>query len=218
VGNAAGTQYTSGFFWKSTGEEVLGSRSLTGKNVIVTGANSGIGKETARLLAKNGARVIVACRNENSAQEAISDIKKLHPEANLTFLPLDLSSLASVKDFVDRFNDLRIPLHILINNAGVMAIPEYTATEDGYETQFATNHLGHFYLTRLLQHQLEAGSPSRVVNVSSEAHRMCKIDFNDLTGKGTWYSGMSGKWFAYSVSKTCNILFTQELDKKYKKR
>eukprot|EP01103_Thecamoeba_quadrilineata_P004938 TRINITY_DN14803_c0_g1_i1.p1 TRINITY_DN14803_c0_g1~~TRINITY_DN14803_c0_g1_i1.p1 ORF type:complete len:322 (-),score=56.73 TRINITY_DN14803_c0_g1_i1:85-1050(-) len=216
MGNKAGTQYTSGFTWYSTAEQVLGNTNLTGKNILITGANTGIGKESARVLVRNGANVIIGCRSLERGQEAVDSIKSETPDAKLTLLQLDLGSLKSVKAFAEKFNKLDIPLHVLLNNAGIMAIPTYTETEDGIESQFGTNHVGHFYLTHLLLPRLREGSPSRIVNVSSEAHRMCKIDFNDLSGKNTWYEKLFGRWFAYSISKTSNILFSVELTRRLK--
>merc|ERR1712137_542719 len=187
--------------------------SLIGKNIVITGANTGLGKETSRVLAKMGANVIMACRNMEKGGEAKAEIEERVPNAQLTLLKLDLSSLDSIESFVNAFNEMSLPLHILINNAGVMAIP-YQETVNKFEMQFGTNHLGHFHLTTLLIPKLKEAQPSRVVCLSSTAHKMEGIRWNDLSGKGTWYKGMTGRWNAYGQSKTANLLFAVELNRR----
>jgi len=214
MGNYESSQRNNGFDWYSTADQVIANTDLTGKNVIVTGANSGIGKETVRVLAKNGANVVLACRSLERGQEAIDEIKKQHPDAKVHLLPLDLGSLKSVKEFAHEFDALKLPLHILICNAGIMATP-FSQTPEGHELQFGTNHVGHFLLTKLLLPRLKEGQPSRVVVVSSTAHRFSGIKFDDLTGKGTWYTNsLLSKFKAYGQSKAANILFAVELDRR----
>merc|ERR1712100_847698 len=144
-------------------------------------------------LAKMGAHVIMGCRNMEKAASAKAEIEKEVSNAQLTLFKLDLGNLQSVETFVERFNELNIPLHILINNAGIMAVP-YRETANGFESQFGTNHLGHFHLATLLLPKLKEGQPSRVVCLSSTAHKMDGIHWKDLKGKGTWYSGIMGRW------------------------
>jgi len=188
--------------------------SLVGKTVIITGSNTGLGKETSKAFAGMKAKVIMACRDVKKGELAMEEIKAALPEANLRLMKLDLSSFESVRKFVE---EIKEPVSLLINNAGVMACP-YEETKDGFEMQFGTNHLGHFLLTNLLIPRLKEGSPSRVVNVSSAAHRMGSINFEDLSGKGTWYDGYMGwgSWVAYGQSKTANILFAYEFNRRMK--
>jgi len=203
-------QSTSKFGYYSTAEQVVAGISMDGKNVIVTGCNTGIGLETARVLAKIGANVYMACRDQNKTKIAADLIRK-EAKGKVEPMELDLSSLASVRKFVDEFNAKNIPLHVLINNAGVMACP-YMKTADGFENQIGTNHLGHFLLTCLLIPRLKEGAPSRVVAVSSLGHRFGAINFDDLQSEKS-YSSIR----AYGQSKTANILFAQELNKRYSK-
>jgi len=217
MGNVEGSKRNNGFNWNSTAEQVARDISLEGKNVIVTGASAGIGVESARVLAKNGANVFLAVRNVQKGEEAAELIRKKHPESKLHVLQVDLSSLSSVRQFAENFNKLNIPLHVLLCNAGVMACP-YEETVDGYESQLGTNHLGHFLLVNLLLPRLEEGAPSRVVCVSSAAHRLSPVNLDDLSGKGTWYTGLWGKWKAYGQSKTANILFAYELNRRMQEK
>jgi WW domain-containing oxidoreductase len=186
---------------------------LTGKVAVVTGANSGIGLETARVLSLAGAKVILPCRTMAKANDTINTIKQTVPNADLVPMQLDLSDLASVKLFVDNFQSLSLPLHILINNAGVMALP-LSFTKDGFEMQFGVNHLGHFYLTALFTDLLKASAPARVVIVSSSGNRYFVpykgIDFTNLNAeKG--YSPAA----AYGQSKLANILHAKELQRRF---
>src|SRR5580704_10619175 len=181
---------------------------LSGKTIVVTGANSGIGLEAAREFARKHADVILACRDLGKARTAAADITASAPGAKVDVMELDLSNLASVRGFSDAFHLQRQTLHVLCNNAGVMAIP-YRQTADGFEMQFGTNHLGHFALTGLLLDRLLATEGARVVNVASGAHRMGSIRFEDLQ----WKNGYR-KWRAYGQSKLANLLFTSEMQRK----
>ncbi len=184
---------------------------LTGKVIIVTGANSGIGFEAAKEFARKGAQTILACRSLDKAQGALDRIRAEIPNAPVEIMQLDLASLASVHQFAEAFKAQYDRLDVLANNAGIMMTP-YGTTEDGFERQFGTNHLGHFALTGLLIDLLLSTPGSRVVNVSSGGHRMGKMDFSNLMylgGKG--YSPMR----AYGRSKLANLLFTYELQRRY---
>lgn len=181
---------------------------LSGKTAVVTGANSGIGYEAARVLAARGARVVLACRSVARAGEARDAIAAERPDAAVEVLPLDLASLESVRRFARDFASRHPVLDLLCNNAGVMAIP-YRKTADGFEMQIGTNHLGHFALTAALLPQLLAAPAARVVNVSSTFHKMGRIDFDDLHGERRYR-----KWGAYSQSKLANLLFTYELQRR----
>src|SRR5580693_2780259 len=181
---------------------------LSGKTIVVTGGNSGIGYEAALEFARKRAEVILACRDLGKARTAAAQIGASAPGAKVEVMELDLSNLASVRGFSDAFHLQHPALHVLCNNAGVMAIP-YRKTADGFEMQFGTNHLGHFALTGLLLDRLLATAGARVVNVSSSAHRMGSIRFDDLQ----WSNGYR-KWMAYGQSKLANLLFTFELQRK----
>lgn len=182
--------------------------NLQGKRVLITGANSGIGLEAAKVFAAKGAQVILACRNAEKGTQAMEIIKQATPQANLKLMNLDLSSLDSVRSFCDDFKKEYNHLDILVNNAGVMA-PPYAKTQDGFESQFGTNHLGHFTLTALLLPLLEQSEAGRVVVVSSVAHRVGKIRFNDLN----WEKRYS-RWLAYGQSKLANLMFAKELQRR----
>jgi len=181
---------------------------VDGQVVIVTGANTGIGKETAMELVKRGAKVYLACRSLTKAQNAVDDIVNQTgiSRTQLPIMQLHLASFKSIRSFASSFREREEKLDILINNAGVMLVPQ-GKTEDGYETSFGVNHLGHFLLTHLLMDLLTAGnSPTRIINVSSHAHYLGTINFDDLMmEKGFWSA------FAYAQSKLANILFTREL-------
>ncbi len=181
---------------------------LSGKTIIVTGGNSGLGYEASLQLAGKGANVVLACRNTNKARAAIDTIIAQKPGASLDVMELDLASLASVRGFAKSFLDRHGTLDVLCNNAGVMALPR-RRTLDGFEMQFGTNHLGHFALTGLLLERLLASPGARIVSVSSTMHRTGKIHFDDLQ----WERRYS-KWGAYGQSKLANLLFTHELQRK----
>ncbi len=182
---------------------------MTGRVVIVTGANSGLGLETTRGLAARGAHVVMACRDADKTRDAITAIRATDDCAKLEFLQLDLAHLMSVRNFAQQFSMRHQRLDILCNNAGVMALP-LRRTEDGFEMQIGTNHLGHFALTGLLIDRIRETSGARVVNVSSLFHKYGKIRFDDLN----WQRGYS-RWPAYGQSKLANLLFTYELQRRF---
>lgn len=183
----------------------MNHQTLSGKTVLITGGNTGIGKETARGLAQLGASVVLACRNLNKAQAACDDISQTTGNSNVSFLPLDLSSLQSVRAATTAFKSKHQRLDILINNAGVVP-RNYQATTDGFEMQFGVNHLGHFLLTNLLLDLLKASAPARVIHVSSTMHHFGNIDFDSFR-KPKFYFFMK----AYAQSKLANVLFSNEL-------
>ena len=193
----------SGFGPETTAQEALGNQDLTGKIVIVTGGYSGIGLETSRVLAEAGATVIVPARTPDKAKAAVEGIPRLELEA------LDLMDPASIDSFVQRFLASGRPLDILINSAGIMASPLQRDSR-GYESQFATNHLGHFQLTARLLPALQKAGQARVVTVSSRGHRLDGVDFEDPNFEQREYD----KWKAYGQSKSANVLFALELDKR----
>ncbi|HEX2913038.1 MAG TPA: oxidoreductase [Chloroflexia bacterium] len=182
---------------------------LRGKNVVVTGANSGLGFEISLAMSRKGATVIMACRDQVKGQRALEEITKAVPQAKLDLIELDLADLTSIRDFAEDFSKRYDSLHILCNNAGVMAIP-YRETAQGFEMQFGTNHLGHFALTGLLMPTILKTEQARVVTTSSMLHRPGKINFADLHGK-TGYNPSK----AYSQSKLANLLFAYELQRKF---
>ncbi|WP_110707348.1 oxidoreductase [Salinicola sp. CR57] len=180
---------------------------------IVTGATAGLGLETAKGLAANGYRVIVAGRNADKGKLACHAVRAHQPGAEVRFEWLDLDSLASVRQFAARLHERETELHRLINNAGIMALPKRERTEDGFERQFGVNYLGHFLLTSLLLPLLVAASsgdsaPARVVQLSSLAHRGGKIAFDDLNGERDY-----DPWRAYRQSKLAMLLFAQALQR-----
>ncbi len=181
---------------------------LDGKIAIVTGANSGLGFETAIELARNGARVVLACRDLEKAAATVESIHAAHPQATVESLPLDLADLASVRAFAEKFRSRHRELHLLCNNAGVMALP-LRRTADGFEMQFGTNHLGHFALTGLLIETLLRTPEARVVTTSSTAHKIGRIDFDDLQSKRSY-----SRFRAYGQSKLANLLFAYELQRR----
>lgn len=179
--------------------------SLDGKVVIVTGANSGLGFYTAKGLASKGAEVIMACRNTGKAESALKEIISEIPNAKLRMMELDLSDLTSVKSFVSNFKRAYSRLDILINNAGIMAIP-FRRTADGFEMQFGVNHMGHFALSGQLFNVLRSTPHSRIVVVSSAAQKIGNIDFDSIHSERKYR-----KWAAYGRSKFANMLFMLEL-------
>lgn len=183
--------------------------SVAGKTAIVTGANTGIGRVAAVELARAGAHVFLACRSKERAQSAIDEIAALPDAEPATFLPLDLASLDSVRACAELFLDLDQPLHLLINNAGLVAAPGLT--KDGFEMAFGVNHMGHFLLTCLLMDRIKSSAPARVVNVASRSHcEATGINFDELRKPKKTMVGRQ----EYAVSKLANVLFTRELAKR----
>jgi len=181
---------------------------MKGKICIVTGGNTGIGKATVEGLARQGATVVLACRDLDKGRAALADIKAKVPDAELELMRLDLASLASVREFAKAFTEKFTRLDVLIENAGV-STGKRQLTADGFEMDFGVNHLGHFLLTELLLPTLEASAPSRVVVVSSSVHKGAKIDFDNLQGEKSW----SIMRF-YGQSKLANMLFVRSLAKR----
>lgn len=183
-------------------------RSQSDRVAVVTGANTGLGYETALGLAQTGMKVVLACRNEEKATTAKSTIQTAVPGADLDVMLLDLSQLASVKAFAEHYRRNYSRLDLLINNAGIMA-PPYRQTDDGFESQLAVNHLGHFLLTALLLDLMPNTSASRIVSLSSNAHKMGSIKFDDLQSTEK-YSSMA----AYAQSKLACLMFADELQRR----
>jgi NAD(P)-dependent dehydrogenase (short-subunit alcohol dehydrogenase family) len=190
---------------KWTAEQIPDQRD---RMTVVTGANSGLGLATARELARAGARVLLACRNLEKGASAVREIESAFPDAQVEVEALDLGSLDSVRAFGERFRAEHEGLDLLINNAGVMA-PPHATTADGFELQLGTNHLGHFALTGLLIGAMEGREDARVVTVSSSAHRIGRMQFNDLQSERRY-----NRWRAYGQSKLANLLFALELDRR----
>ena len=182
--------------------------SQSGRVAVVTGANSGLGLVTTRELARAGAHVVMGCRDLTRGEKARAEVLAKAPEATVELRRLDLASLASIREFADGLHADFPNLDLLVNNAGVMAIPRQL-TEDGFEQQLGTNHLGHFALTGLLLPSMVTREGSRVVTVSSTAHKPGRIDFDDLMGERSYR-----KWSAYSQSKLANLLFAYELQRR----
>ncbi|XP_037096582.1 retinol dehydrogenase 14-like [Syngnathus acus] len=180
---------------------------MSGRTVIVTGANSGIGRATTAGIVKLGGRVIMACRDVKSAEETAQELRRdTCVDSQLVVVKeLDLASLSSIRSFCQSINKEEPRLDVLINNAGLYQCP-YSKTEDGFEMQFGVNHLGHFLLTHLLLDLMKRSAPSRIVVVSSKLYKHGDIDFDDLKSEQKY-----DKAFAYSRSKLANLLFTCEL-------
>jgi len=181
-----------------------------GRTAIVTGANSGLGLVTARELARHGASVVLACRNVDKGAEAAREIEAASPGAHVEIAPLDLGELASVESFARSFSASHehTGLDLLINNAGVMA-PPHRQTADGFELQLGTNLLGHFALTGRLIRLMEGRADARVVTLSSNAHKMGRINFGDLQSERRY-----SRWGAYGQSKLADLMFALELDRR----
>jgi len=190
----------------STTDEVLGGADLSGRRVVITGAAGGLGRESARALAAHGASVTLLARSRERAEAAVREVGALVPGAELEPGVVDLGDLATVRSFADEFLAGHDAVDVLINNAGVMACP-FGHTADGFETQFGTNHLGHFLLTALLFPALRRGDAPRVVTLSSAGHSRSDIDLADPSFEISEYSA----WVAYGRSKTANALFAREL-------
>uniref|UniRef100_A0A8C6T2K5 Dehydrogenase/reductase (SDR family) member 13a, tandem duplicate 2 n=2 Tax=Neogobius melanostomus TaxID=47308 RepID=A0A8C6T2K5_9GOBI len=190
-----------------------GNLPMAGKTVVITGGNGGIGKATALGLARRGARVIMGCRNQSTADAAILEIQQETGSTDVVYRRLDLASLTSVRDFAENLLKTEPRIDLLINNAGLVGDGR---TEDGFGIQFGVNHLGHFMLTVLLLDKLKESPAARVITVSSMAHRWGNVDFQVLSqtrdlGTGSY----SWQFFAaYCNSKLCNVLFTRELSRR----
>lgn len=179
----------------------------TGRTVVITGANSGLGRASASMLAGAGAHVVMACRNPDKAARAASDLRRAHPHASIEVRELDLASLASVRSFAAGLVETGLVVDVLMNNAGIMAVDRGT-TADGFEMQFGVNHLGHFALTGLLLPLLGSNpGGARIVNVSSMGHRAGRMSLDDPNAERRNYR----RWPAYFQSKLANLLFTAEL-------
>ena len=178
---------------------------IKGKTCLITGANTGIGKETARQIADLGANVIMVCRNQEKGEQAKEEIIQATDNENIELLICDLASLKDVKRFAEEFLQTHANLHVLINNAGVFHMKR-TTTQDGYESTFAVNYLAHYYLTELLLPLLKKSSPSRIINLSSNIHRSFKIKMKDPFLENGYLGPQ-----AYSNSKTAMVLFTNKL-------
>ncbi|WP_408596221.1 SDR family NAD(P)-dependent oxidoreductase [Limnohabitans sp.] len=182
---------------------------IPGQVAMVTGGNVGIGRVTAIELAKKGFQVVIAGRSLERTQPVLDHIQSLAVDAPAIFIPLDLASLASVRECARLFMQLNLPLHLLVNNAGVAGLKGMT--QDGFEMAFGVNHLGHFLLTQLLLEKLISSGPSRVVTVSSRAHKRTPgIDWDDLSRPTRTWTGIR----EYAVSKLANLLFSSELAKR----
>lgn len=184
--------------------------SQAGKIIVITGGNSGLGLETAKAFAQKGAEVVLACRSVDKGKIAKDDIIKQIPESKVEVVELDLMKLSSVRSFAEKFKQKYSRLDILMNNAGIMTSP-YALTEDGFESQMGTNHLGHFALTGLLLEIILSTANSRIVNVSSLAHKQWKMSFENSLSE---YPNNYNKMRAYARSKLANLLFTYELQRR----
>lgn len=179
-----------------------------GRTFVITGANSGLGLVSTLALAAAGARVVMACRNPDKAAAAAEQVRSRTPDADLILRPLDLADLASVRAFADDLPNHVDRVDVLLNNAGIMAIPR-RETADGFEMQLGTNHLGHFALTGRLLPFLEQGGPARVVTVASQAHRTGRMKWDDLMHTRGYQ-----RWSVYGQSKLANLLFHHDLDRR----
>ncbi len=198
----------SGFHAKSTGADVLSEIDLSGKTAIVTGGYSGIGLETVRGLASKGAAVIVPVRSPDKAKETLSGV-----EGDVVTAPMDLADFGSVRAFANEVLGTRSQLDLLINNAGIMACPE-ARVGPGWESQFGVNHMGHFALTKALMPLLEKTEGARVVALSSTAHKVSDVLWDDVNYENSPYD----KWQAYGQAKTANALFANGLSRRLKDR
>jgi NAD(P)-dependent dehydrogenase (short-subunit alcohol dehydrogenase family) len=196
----------SGFGRDTTTDEVLDGIDLSGRRFVITGAASGLGRESARALAAHGASVTLLARDSERASGAVTEVGAKVPGADLEPGVADLGDLASIRAFADSYLAGHDALDVLINNAGVMACP-FGHTSDGFETQFGTNHLGHFLLTALLYPALRAGERPRVVTLTSAGHSRADVDLEDPNFEHTEYS----PWVAYGRAKSANALFAREL-------
>ncbi len=200
--------------YETTTDDLLAGRNLSGKRILITGASAGLGVETARALAAHGASVVMAVRDLTKGEGAAATVRAgAAPGASVELCELDLASLASVRSCTDRLLAEGKPLSVLIANAGVMACPQGVTT-DGFETQFGTNHLGHFVFVNRLAPLLLAGTPSRIVCLSSRGHHFSDVDLDDPGFERTPYD----PWAAYGRAKTANVLFAVALDSRLRDR
>lgn len=199
---------TTPFTRESTDDEVLDGVDLSGRRIVITGGGSGIGAEAARALAAKGADVTLAVRDVAAGERAAGRIRAAASAGRVRVAELDLLDRASIRAFARSWPG---PLDVLVNNAGVMALPELHRTPEGWEVQFATNHLGHFALALGLHDALAAAGGARIVSVSSNAHRVSPVVFDDLMFERRPYE----EWSAYGQSKTANVLFAVEAAKRY---
>jgi len=200
----------SQFGHDTTTAEVLDGIDLRGRVALVTGGSSGLGEETARAFAEKGAEVILTARDVPKGEAVAERIRASTGNARVAVEELELASLASVRTFAARFLQRHPELHILVNNAGVMACP-FAHTADGFEMQIGTNHFGHFLMTNLLMPALRRGAPSRIVSVSSRGHHISPVVFDDLHFERRPYHN----WLSYGQSKTANVLFAVGLEKRF---
>ena len=203
------TRNASTFGAETTASEVAEGIDLKGKVALVTGGSSGLGQETARVLADRGAHVILTARDVPKGERVAEGIRESTGNAKVEVEKLELGSLKDIRAFVARFLAKHPTLHVLINNAGVMACPQ-AKTADGFELQFGSNHVGHFLMTCLLAPALRRGAPSRIVSVSSRGHHISPVVFDDIPFERRPYD----KWQAYGQSKTANVLFAVGLEKR----
>ncbi|XP_068722141.1 WW domain-containing oxidoreductase-like isoform X1 [Montipora capricornis] len=202
----------------STATHVLSGEDLSGRVAVVTGSNSGIGFETAKALALHGAHVILACRDMKKANKAATMIRAGQtPEPYVETVLLDLASFASIRGFAEEFRQRKLPLHVLICNAAVFGMA-WKKTSDGVESTFGVNHLGHFYLVKLLQDVLCSSAPARVVVLSSESHRFPALSYSKKLSLSDVPLSKDKYWsvVAYNQSKLCNLLFSMELNRRLK--
>jgi NAD(P)-dependent dehydrogenase (short-subunit alcohol dehydrogenase family) len=204
---------TSKFGFESTTDEVLEGVDLSGKLALVTGASGGLGEETARALASHGARVVITARDMPKGEAVAAKIRKSTGNPDIEVISLELDSLASTRACAKEFLASHDELNLLINNAGVMACP-FGKTQDGFEMQFGTNHLGHFVFTNSIMPALLKGAPGRIVNLSSGGHRFSNVLFDDVNFESTDYH----KFLSYGQSKTANVQFSVGLDARLKDR
>ncbi|XP_057994502.1 short-chain dehydrogenase TIC 32 B, chloroplastic isoform X2 [Hevea brasiliensis] len=215
-----GSAGPTGFGSKSTADQVTASCDLRSITAIITGATSGIGAETARVLAKQGARLVLPARNMKAAEDTKARMVSECPDSEIIVMAIDLSSLNSVRNFVAEFESLNLPLNLLINNAGKFA-DEHAISEDGIEMTFATNYLGHFLLTKLLLRKMietakESGIQGRIVNVSSTIHGWFSGDMIQYLAEISRNKCRYDATRAYALSKLANVLHTKELAQRLK--
>ncbi|MCB1616675.1 MAG: SDR family NAD(P)-dependent oxidoreductase, partial [Pseudomonadales bacterium] len=197
----------------TTTTDLIKGVDLSGKTAVITGASSGLGLETAYSLARTGCQVVLCARDKTRLKACVEDVKSETANPNIHAQLIDLQDLSSVRKAAAKIAAEFPRIHFLINNAGVMATP-FTRLENGFEQQFGVNHLAHFLFTLLLEKNLQAAAPSRVINLSSGGHKHASVDLDDLH----WEKRPYNKWQAYGQSKTANVLFTFELDQRWKEK